>query len=143
VLAVDAAGKVPYYSRLDSIDMLGLTDAHIGHRPAARFSVGHNKHDADYVLGRGPDLMATWIDENLDLRWDLGRARYEAAGYRLRWLVYARRFPPAEGSAIVDVLGMDTEAIRALIRGGWQYAVVERTGSARGAADGRTDGPAR
>ena len=34
-IAVDAAGKIPYYSRLAAIDMLGLTDAHIGHRPAA------------------------------------------------------------------------------------------------------------
>lgn len=127
-IAVDAAGKIPYYSHLMAIDMLGLTDAHIGHRPAAHFSVGHSKHDAAYVLGRRPDLMATWIDENLDLRWDLARARYEAAGYRLRWLVYARRFPPADRPPIVDVRTVDAAAIPALVRDGWQYAVVERTG---------------
>lgn len=134
-IAVDAAGKVPYYSHLDAIDMLGLTDAHIGHRPAATFRVGHSKHDAAYVLARRPDLMATWIDEGLDLRWDLGRARYEAAGYRLRWLVYVRRFPPAERGAIVDVLGMDPAVVRDLVRDGWRYAVVERlAGSADGSA---------
>ena len=92
-IAVDAAGKIPYYSRLAAIDMLGLTDAHIGHQPAATFRVGHNKHDAEYVLARRPDLIATWIDEDLDLRWDLDRARYEAAGYRLRWLVYVAPLP--------------------------------------------------
>jgi arabinofuranosyltransferase len=125
-IAVDAAGKIPYYSHLAAIDMLGLTDAHIGHRPAPRFSVGHSKHDAEYVLARRPDLMATWIDEGLDLRWDLGRARYEAAGYRLRWLVYVRRFPPADRGAIVDVRGIDPALVPALVRSGWRYAVVER-----------------
>jgi hypothetical protein len=125
-IAVDAAGKIPYYSRLPAIDMLGLTDAHIGHRPAATFRVGHNKHDAEYVLARHPDLIATWIDEDLDLRWDLGRARYEPAGYRLRWLVYVRRFPPADRAAIVDVRGMDPSVVPDLVRDGWQYAVVER-----------------
>ena len=135
-IAVDAAGKIPYYSHLPAIDMLGLTDAHIGHRPAATFDVGHSKHDAAYVLGRRPDLMATWIDEGLDLRWDLGRARYESAGYRLRWLVYVRRFPPAEpgvlgspsgrGQAIIDVRGMDPAVVPDLVRDGWRYAVVER-----------------
>ena len=125
-LAIDAAGKAPYYSRLPTIDMLGLTDAHIGHRPAARFSVGHNKHDADYVLSRNPDFIATWIDEGLDLRWDLPRARYEAAGYRLRWLLYARRFPPADRAAIVDVRSLDAAEVQRLVSEGWQYAVVER-----------------
>jgi hypothetical protein len=70
--------------------------------------------------------MATWIDENLDLRWGLDRARYEEAGYRLRWLVYARRFPP-EGRALLDVRALDPAAVPGLVRDGWQYAVVERT----------------
>jgi hypothetical protein len=123
---VDAAGKIPYYSRLRAIDMLGLADAHVAHRPAAAFSVGHSKHDADYVLARGPDLIATWIDPELDLRWGLPRARYEPAGYRLRWLASVRRFPPAEPGAIVDVRALDPPAIADLVRRGWRYAVVER-----------------
>jgi arabinofuranosyltransferase len=125
-IAVDAAGKVPYYSHLAAIDMLGLTDAHIGHRPAATFRVGHSKHDAEYVLSRRPDLMATWIDETLDLRWDLDRARYESAGYRLRWLVYVRRFPPPDRGAIIDVRTLDPAVVPSLVRDGWRYAVVER-----------------
>ena len=125
-IAVDAAGKIPYYSRLRAIDMLGLADAHVAHRPAATFSVGHSKHDADYVLARRPELIATWIDPELDLRWGLRRARYEAAGYRLRWLASVRRFPPEEPGAIVDARTLDPAAIPDLVRRGWQYAVVER-----------------
>jgi hypothetical protein len=125
-IAVDAAGKIPYYSRLRTIDMLGLADAHIAHRPAATFRVGHSKHDADYVLARGPELIATWIDPGLDLRWGLPRARYEAAGYRLRWLASVRRFPPADPGAIVDARALDPTAASDLVRRGWQYAVVEK-----------------
>ena len=65
------------------------------------------------------------IDE-ADLRWDLDRVRYESAGYRLRWLVYVRRFPPADRTAIIDVRGMDPAVVPDLVRDGWQYAVVER-----------------
>ena len=126
-IAVDAAGKIPYYSRLRAIDMLGLADAHIAHRPAGTFRVGHSKHDADYVLGRAPDLIATWIDPALDLRWGLPRARYEAAGYRLRWLASVRRFPSADPGPIVDARGLDAEAASSLVRRGWRSAGVERT----------------
>ena len=145
-IAIDAAGKVPYYSRLATIDMLGLTDEHIGHQPAATFSVGHGKHDAAYVLALRPDLIATWIDERLDLRWGLDRSLYEAAGYRPRWLVYVRRFPPPGRPPIVDIAGMDPAAVQDLVRDGWRYAVVERTaGSADGSATprGRGSMPAR
>jgi hypothetical protein len=126
LLAVDAAGKIPYYSGLRSLDMLGLTDAHIGHQPAASFRVGHSKHDPDYVLAQRPDLVATWIDDGLDLRWGLPRARYAGAGYRLRYLAWARRYPPAEG-AVVDVRGMDDARIAALVARGYSYGVAERS----------------
>ena len=59
VIAVNATGIVPYVSGLTTIDMLGLTDRHIahleielGHGPA-----GHEKHDAEYVLSREPDII--------------------------------------------------------------------------------------
>jgi hypothetical protein len=124
-IAVDAAGKIPFYSRLAAIDMLGLADAHIAHRPATEFRVGHSKHDAGYVLGRRPDLIATWIDPALDLRWGLDRARYEEAGYRLRYLAWARRSPP--GPAVVDLRAVDPSEVPDLVRRGYQYAVAERS----------------
>jgi hypothetical protein len=59
VVAIDVAGIVPYESRLPTIDMLGLTDAHIAHRPIelGRGIAGHEKHDAEYVLARAPDVI--------------------------------------------------------------------------------------
>jgi arabinofuranosyltransferase len=58
-IAVVPAGAIPYESRLQSIDMLGLNDEHIAHRQIAlgAFPAGHEKYDSDYVLNRRPDII--------------------------------------------------------------------------------------
>jgi len=60
LLAVDAAGCLPYASRLPCLDMLGLNDRHIARqppRPGTRFRPGHMRGDVGYVLERAPDLL--------------------------------------------------------------------------------------
>jgi arabinofuranosyltransferase len=60
LLAVDPAGCVPYFSRLPSVDMLGINDHYLAHhRPAdfGRGSIGHELGDGAYVLSRKPDLV--------------------------------------------------------------------------------------
>jgi arabinofuranosyltransferase len=59
VIAVLAAGAIPYESRLTTIDMLGLNDEHIAHRSiqVGGRAAGHEKFDAEYVLGRRPDAI--------------------------------------------------------------------------------------
>lgn len=58
VIAVAAAGAIPYYSRLPTIDMYGLNDAHIAHRPFPERRGGRlMKWDNAYVLSRQPDLI--------------------------------------------------------------------------------------
>jgi len=59
-IAVSAAGAVPYYSRLPTLDMLGLNDEHIAHADNSSFGsgfAGHEKFDTDYVLQRRPDVI--------------------------------------------------------------------------------------
>ncbi len=61
LLAVDAAGALPYWSELPSLDMLGLNDSYIAHHPPSHFGqgpIGHELGDGVYVLGRAPDLIA-------------------------------------------------------------------------------------
>jgi hypothetical protein len=63
-IAVNAAGIVPYESELAAIDMLGLNDVHIAHQPiplGERGAAGHEKHDADYVLDRRPDVIVVGL----------------------------------------------------------------------------------
>ncbi len=54
VVAVFAAGEIPYYSRLRAHDMLGLCDAHIATAEPSRLGTrlaGHERWDVDYTLG--------------------------------------------------------------------------------------------
>jgi hypothetical protein len=56
-IAVAAAGALPYYSRLATIDMYGLNDAHIARGPFPDAPGRLMKWDNAYVLSRRPDLI--------------------------------------------------------------------------------------
>lgn len=60
VIAVHAAGQIPYYSQRTTIDLLGLNDPAIAKGPAnGEFYPGHNKWNYEYSIGRlEPDLIA-------------------------------------------------------------------------------------
>jgi len=124
-LAIDAAGKVPFYSRLLTIDMLGLNDAHIGRKPASYFSSpGHNKYDPDYVLARRPDLIAAWGSKNFDLAWGITRETYVSAGYTLKYLLNTS--PHNKPQNIVDVTNLGQDRIVELYLKGYKYYVISR-----------------
>ena len=60
VIATNSAGSLAYYSKLKTIDMLGLNDTHIAHLKVPSLGTGqggHEKHDGDYVLSRQPDYI--------------------------------------------------------------------------------------
>lgn len=60
LLAVDAAGALPFWSELPSLDMLGLNDKYIAtHRPKSfgRGPVGHELGDGAYLWRRAPDII--------------------------------------------------------------------------------------
>ncbi len=60
VLAIMAAGAVPYWAEIDCLDMFGLSDRHIARVRSEEWGqgkLGHETRDADYVLSRNPDLM--------------------------------------------------------------------------------------
>jgi hypothetical protein len=60
VLAICAAGGIPYWSELPCIDMLGLSDHRIARAESPEFGrhwIGHGRADASYVMSRSPDLI--------------------------------------------------------------------------------------
>lgn len=60
LIAVTAAGCIPYSSELPTIDMLGLNDYYTPRHPPKNFGTGmlaHELGDANYVLGRNPDVI--------------------------------------------------------------------------------------
>ena len=112
LLAVDAAGSVPYFSGLPSLDMLGLNDRYLAQHPPADFGqslffVGHELANGPYVFGRKPDLVLFGLpagaaqpyfrsDKELALldgfRDDYQLAAFEGERpYKFRSLVWVRR----------------------------------------------------
>ena len=66
VLAIDAAGIIPYFTDLYTVDMLGLNDLHIAHLDVVtgENAAGHEKFDPEYVLSQCPTYIGTFIDQN-------------------------------------------------------------------------------
>jgi hypothetical protein len=59
VLAIHSAGAIPYFSGLPTIDMWGLTDAHIARASVADLGAGlagHERGDPAYVFSRNPHI---------------------------------------------------------------------------------------
>jgi arabinofuranosyltransferase len=76
LVAVDAAGAIPYYSQLRSLDMLGLNDAHIARQRPPEFgrgTQGHELGDGDYILARRPDIIIGGILGSPELSYLGGR----------------------------------------------------------------------
>jgi hypothetical protein len=115
VIAVGAAGYIPYSSERFTIDMLGKSDLHIAHLPVALGPgiPGHEKYDLGYVLGRRPDYL---VFARLDRKgvprfgeWETYRERVEAdyrmialarsgrPGDGLPWVIEAAEFTPELG----------------------------------------------
>lgn len=58
LLAVTAAGALPYFSGFRSLDMQGLNDRHIAQQPPQKGAwLAHDRGDGKYVLDQKPDLM--------------------------------------------------------------------------------------
>ncbi len=62
LLAVDAAGALPYWSELPALDLLGLNDRYLTRHPPPGFgqknAIGHELGDPEYFLERKPDIFA-------------------------------------------------------------------------------------
>jgi arabinofuranosyltransferase len=87
-IAVDAAGQIPYYSGLPTLDMFGVNDVHTGHLKVENMGQGvpgHEKFDFDYIMWRRPDLIiaaAPFLDgsdtyERLHVPWTDDPAFYD------------------------------------------------------------------
>ncbi len=76
LVAVDAAGVIPYYSGLRALDMLGLNDAHIARQHGDSFGrgvQGHELGDGEYVLSREPDIIVAGVTGSSRLAFRGGR----------------------------------------------------------------------
>lgn len=120
VLAIDAAGTIPYFSNLRTIDMLGLNDLHIAHMDIPDFGEGkpgHEKYDAAYIFANHPDWIAAWIDSNGKLYWGLN-SWPEIEGYSLYMVVQTESLSKPWKKLIHD-----TSTVRKLWDDGYKYGL--------------------
>ncbi len=100
VIAVHAAGQIPYYSGRTTIDLLGLNDPVVAKGPVTGpFYPGHDKWNYEYSIGQlRPDLIAdNWIK--------LGAFMKNRSDYiHLDNGIYIRR-----DSILIDVSGLSQE----------------------------------
>jgi hypothetical protein len=82
-IAVDAAGQIPFYSDLKTLDLYGLNDLTIAHRKVENMgqgTPGHEKMDMDYVLftaqpdyiiiyGTAFDWLSAYSYQRVDIPW--------------------------------------------------------------------------
>lgn len=62
-IAVDAAGQIPYFSGLRTLDMFGINDEHTAHMKVPTMgqgTPGHEKFDFPYIMARRPDLVIVY-----------------------------------------------------------------------------------
>lgn len=125
-VALDAAGKIPFYSGLNTIDMLGLNDKHIGKMQITTnsFFVGHNKFDPQYVLAKKPALIAACMkSDGENLAWNMNNFYHDH--YFIKYLVNDSR-EDKHSENIIDVSMSSKENIVALFKKGYTYAILLR-----------------
>lgn len=72
LIAVNPVGAIPFYSRLNALDMTGLTDSHIAHLKMGGL---HQKYDSAYILDHQPDFIIL-----------IGRYDPETQAYQATWM---------------------------------------------------------
>ncbi|WP_170479346.1 hypothetical protein [Ruegeria arenilitoris] len=121
LLATGAAGKLPYFSGLNTIDMLGLNTREIAFSEAHSFVPGHNKFDPDFVFSRSPDIICAHLFGSGSMTWGIEQDRYTDEGYHLVYLVRDRDVP---GDEILDMRNATKSEVADLIAAGYTYGCI-------------------
>jgi hypothetical protein len=102
LLAVTAAGCLPYWSELPSLDMLGLNDYYLPRHPPADMGtgfLGHELGDAAYVLDREPDMIVFTVGSPPEFR--VGQQLAANPDFEERYIPVTIRTRPLEYAAII------------------------------------------
>lgn len=126
-IAIDGAGKTPYYSNLYTIDTMGLNDPVIAHGNAQDvFRPGHNKTNVEYVLERKPDLWLNWGTlQPGDLAIGLTKEDYTAHGYELTHLFFAGE-ARKDADLVIDASEVSDREWLTNFNYGYRYLMISR-----------------
>ncbi len=137
VIATTAAGAIPYYSRLETVDMLGLNDRWVA-RHGRRFGdrIGHTRMaPVDYLLARRVDLIVghPWVTP-------IGSVahRRQAPVFLFAFAYPAQKLPPASRFLEIPIssgykvtvlaVAADDCVTRRAAEAGWQAFPLPRPG---------------
>ena len=84
LVAVTAAGCLPYWSKLPALDMLGLNDDYLPRHPPADFGsgmLGHELGETAYILRREPDIITFQVGRRTSAA-RISRELLESAEFR-------------------------------------------------------------
>jgi hypothetical protein len=117
-LAVGLAGAIPYYSELKTIDVLGVTDAHIAHsklkkdeRPSSSVKpkkggpklmaplAAHEKSDWHYIIRKEPDVIIV-NTARYDLLSRAGYSEFRIPGLNRRYWAKTDLWPETPRKAL-------------------------------------------
>jgi arabinofuranosyltransferase len=118
LVAVTAAGCLPYWSELPSLDMLGLNDYYLPRHPppdVGRGMIGHELGDGRYVFDRQPDLIVFNVGSPPFYR--SGEELQRMPEFHQRYAPVALSLPPAGDPALVYVNKDSGEAGIGIARG--------------------------
>jgi len=119
LLGVDAAGAVPFYSGLPTLDMLGLCDSTIAKTPPPRpehVFPAHSRGNSAHVLAKQPDLLLFGTPQGLlSPRWPGGWELEEQPEFlsEYRCVVFRTGVVPIVGEPAQDL----TVTMRVRLRG--------------------------
>jgi arabinofuranosyltransferase len=102
LMAVTAAGCLPYWSELPSLDMLGLNDYYLPRHPPPNMGsgpLGHELGDAQYVLGRNPDIIVFTVGSPPEFR--VGQDLAAAPEFQHRYAAVMVKTRPIEYDAVI------------------------------------------
>lgn len=124
LVAVTAAGCLPYWSELPSLDMLGLNDHYLPRHPPAgigRGMIGHELGDGRYVFDRQPDLIVFNVGSPPFYR--SGEDLQRMPEFHERYAAVPLELPPAGAPALVYANKDSRKAGIGIVRGESSVAI--------------------
>ena len=107
LVAVDAAGALPFWCELPALDMLGLNDRYLATHPPKTFGkggIGHELGDGQYLLRRSPDIVVFSSGlGNATAFWPGARQMSDTQTFKNNYVLATAKGVDASGEAVITM----------------------------------------
>lgn len=89
VMALRRQGAIPYYSKMKSLDILGLTEKRIAKKVyREKDLLKRNQTTAAYILDQRPDIIILFSSPSESEGWTFDKSRPDETFYHVEYLIY-------------------------------------------------------